>query len=71
MRLKTFDFAKAVIDDEIAQMMKRVKRGINFSDDELALDLIKEHWPRRLIHCRQAHHQTHEDRSRDDQTGRP
>jgi trimethylamine--corrinoid protein Co-methyltransferase len=33
--LKTFDFAKAVIDDEVAQMMKRMKRGINFSDDEL------------------------------------
>ena len=36
--LKTFDFAKAVIDDEVAQMMKRMKRGINFSDDELGLD---------------------------------
>jgi trimethylamine--corrinoid protein Co-methyltransferase len=43
--LKTFDFAKAVIDDEVAQMMKRVKRGINFSDDELALDLIKQTGP--------------------------
>ncbi len=43
--LKTFDFAKAVIDDEIAQMMKRVKRGINFSDEELALDLIKQTGP--------------------------
>jgi len=43
--LKTFDFAKAVIDDEVAQMMKRVKRGINFSDEELALDLIKQVGP--------------------------
>ena len=43
--LKTFDFAKAVIDDEIAQMMKRTKRGINFSDDELAVNLIKEVGP--------------------------
>lgn len=43
--LKTFDFAKAVIDDEIAQMLKRIKRGINFSDDELALDLIKQVGP--------------------------
>ncbi len=43
--LKTFDFAKAVIDDEIAQMMKRTKRGINFSGDELAVDLIKEIGP--------------------------
>ncbi len=39
--LKTFDFAKAVIDDEVAQMMKRMKRGINFSDDDLGLSLIK------------------------------
>ncbi len=43
--LKTFDFAKAVIDDEMAQMMKRVKRGISFSDDDLGLDLIKEIGP--------------------------
>ncbi|MFN8381495.1 MAG: trimethylamine methyltransferase family protein [Anaerolineales bacterium] len=43
--LKTFDFAKAVIDDEVAQMMKRMKRGINFSDDELGLTLIKEVGP--------------------------
>ena len=38
--LKVFDFAKAVIDDEVAQMLKRVKRGITFSEDELALDVI-------------------------------
>ena len=43
--LKTFDFAKAVIDDEVAQMMKRVKHGIAFNEDELALDLIKEIGP--------------------------
>ncbi len=43
--LKTFDFAKAVIDDEVAQMMKRVKRGVNFSDEDLALDLIKQVGP--------------------------
>lgn len=43
--LKTFDFAKAVIDDEMAQMMKRVKRGISFSDDDLGVDLIKEIGP--------------------------
>ncbi len=39
--LKTFDFGKAVIDDEIAQMMKRMKRGISFSDEDLGIDLIK------------------------------
>jgi len=43
--LKTFDFAKAVIDDEVAQMMKRVKRGVSFNDEDLALDLIKQVGP--------------------------
>jgi trimethylamine--corrinoid protein Co-methyltransferase len=43
--LKTFDFAKAVMDDEAAQMMKRLKRGIDFSEDELAISLIKEVGP--------------------------
>jgi trimethylamine--corrinoid protein Co-methyltransferase len=43
--LKTFDFAKAVIDDEVGQMMKRVKRGVKFSEDELAVNLIKEIGP--------------------------
>ena len=43
--LKTFNFAKAMIDDEVAQMMKRVKRGISFSDEDLAVNLIKEIGP--------------------------
>lgn len=43
--LKTFDFAKAVIDDEMAVMMKRVKRGISFSEDDIAVNLIKEIGP--------------------------
>lgn len=43
--LKTFDFAKAVIDDEVALMMKRLKRGVSFSDEDLALNLIKEIGP--------------------------
>jgi len=43
--LKTFDFAKAVIDDEIAQMLKRVKRGVSFTDDDLAVNLIREIGP--------------------------
>lgn len=38
--LKTFDFAKAVIDDEIAQMLKRLKRGLEFNEENLALDII-------------------------------
>jgi trimethylamine--corrinoid protein Co-methyltransferase len=40
--LKVFDFAKAVIDDEIAQMLKRLKRGIAFNEDELALQVIAQ-----------------------------
>jgi len=43
--LKAFDFAKAVIDDEIAQMLKRVKRGIEFNEEELALDIIAKVGP--------------------------
>lgn len=38
--LKAFDFAKAVIDDEIAQMLKRLKRGILFEEEELGLETI-------------------------------
>jgi trimethylamine--corrinoid protein Co-methyltransferase len=40
--LKVFDFAKAVIDDEIAQMLKRIKRGIMFNEEELALPVITQ-----------------------------
>jgi trimethylamine--corrinoid protein Co-methyltransferase len=38
--LKVFDFAKAVIDDEIALMLKRLKRGLEFEEAELALEVI-------------------------------
>jgi trimethylamine---corrinoid protein Co-methyltransferase len=43
--LKAFDFAKAVIDDEIALMLKRVVRGMQFSEQDLALDVIAEVGP--------------------------
>ena len=43
--LKAFDFAKAVIDDEIALMLKRVKRGFEFKEEDLALDVIAEVGP--------------------------
>lgn len=43
--LKVFDFAKAVIDDEIALMLKRVKRGFEFSEESLALDVIAKVGP--------------------------
>lgn len=38
--LKVFDFGKAVMDDEIALMLKRVKRGFEFSEENLAMDVI-------------------------------
>ncbi len=38
--LMAFDFAKAVVDNEIALMDKRVHRGLEFSDENLALDEI-------------------------------
>ena len=40
--LKVFDFAKAVIDDEIALMLKRLKRGVAFGEEELALEVIAQ-----------------------------
>jgi trimethylamine---corrinoid protein Co-methyltransferase len=40
--LKVFDFAKVVIDDEIGQMLKRLKRGITFNEEELALQVIAQ-----------------------------
>jgi trimethylamine--corrinoid protein Co-methyltransferase len=43
--LMAFDFAKAVMDNEIAMMLKQVKKGIIFSEEELCLDLIKEIGP--------------------------
>ncbi|HSG43141.1 MAG TPA: trimethylamine methyltransferase family protein [Anaerolineales bacterium] len=43
--LKTFDFAKAIIDDEIAQNLKRIKRGVTFNEDELAVPQIKNAGP--------------------------
>ncbi len=38
--LKAFDFAKAMIDDEIFQMLKRLHRGIHFTEEELAIEVI-------------------------------
>ena len=40
-----FDFAKAVIDSEIAMMLKRIKQGIEFSHKNMALDVIAETGP--------------------------
>lgn len=43
--LMAFDFAKAVIDNEIALMLKRVKLGMEFSEENLCLDLISKVGP--------------------------
>ena len=43
--LMAFDFAKAVIDNEIALMLKRIKRGFEFSAENFALDQIAEVGP--------------------------
>jgi trimethylamine--corrinoid protein Co-methyltransferase len=43
--LMTFDLAKAVIDNEIALMLKRIARGLEFSADNLALSVIAEAGP--------------------------
>ncbi len=43
--LMAFDFAKAMIDNDIAMMLKRIKRGYEFSEENLALDLIAEIGP--------------------------
>ncbi|MBK5107325.1 MAG: trimethylamine methyltransferase family protein [Anaerolineales bacterium] len=43
--LMAFDFAKAVIDNDIAIMLKRIGVGFEFSEENLALELIKEIGP--------------------------
>ncbi|MGB3702900.1 MAG: trimethylamine methyltransferase family protein [Anaerolineales bacterium] len=43
--LMAFDFAKAVIDNDIAMMLKRIRKGFEFSEENLALDLIKDIGP--------------------------
>jgi len=43
--LKVFDFAKAVTDDEIALMLKRIRRGLEFSEQDLSLDVIAKVGP--------------------------
>ncbi|MCP4517421.1 MAG: trimethylamine methyltransferase, partial [Delftia sp.] len=43
--LMAFDFAKVVIDEEIALMVQRVKRGLDFSEENLALEVIADVGP--------------------------
>ena len=38
----TFSFGQLVIDDEIAAMVKRVVCGVDFDDERMGVDLIKE-----------------------------
>lgn len=43
--LKAFDYPKTVIDGEIALMLKRVVRGMQFNEDNLALDVLEKVGP--------------------------
>jgi trimethylamine--corrinoid protein Co-methyltransferase len=43
--LMCFDFAKAVIDDDVAMMLRRVQRGFEFSEENFAFDDIRETAP--------------------------
>ena len=43
--LMSFDFAKAVIDSEISVMLKRIHRGLEFSTDNLCLNVIAKVGP--------------------------
>jgi trimethylamine--corrinoid protein Co-methyltransferase len=43
--LMSFDFAKAVIDGEISLMLKRMHRGLEFSKENLSLDVIAKVGP--------------------------
>jgi len=43
--LMAFDFAKAVIDSEVAMNLKHLRRGIPYEEKELCLDLIKKLGP--------------------------
>ena len=43
--LMTFDFGQAAIDDEIAQMIKRVRQGFGFSKDAASVEEIKKTGP--------------------------
>ncbi len=41
--LTTFDFAKAIIDNEVAMSLKRMQRGLEFnSDEDLCLEMIHQ-----------------------------
>ncbi len=43
--LMAFDFAKAVIDNDIAMMLKRIRRGFEYREEDLSLDLIADIGP--------------------------
>jgi trimethylamine--corrinoid protein Co-methyltransferase len=43
--LMVFDFAKAMIDHEIAQMLKQLRRGVRYEHEALCLGLIRSVGP--------------------------
>ncbi len=81
--LMAFDFGKAVIDSEIALMLKQIRRGIEFNEENLPLGLIAEVEPggtymdkmHTMKHMRTAailpKIATHDSRKRWEDSGRP
>ena len=43
--LMAFDFAKAVMDNEIAMMLKQVRQGVEFKQEDICKDIIAEVGP--------------------------
>jgi trimethylamine--corrinoid protein Co-methyltransferase len=43
--LMTFDFGMLVVDNEIAEMIKRMQRGLEYSEDNIALEIVVEAGP--------------------------
>jgi len=43
--LKAFDYGKAITDNEIALMLKRIMRGLEFNNENLAMNVIKQIGP--------------------------
>src|SRR4029079_7477522 len=48
--LIVFDFAKAVIDDEIVAMLRRIQKGLELTEENFALDVIREVGPELILH---------------------
>jgi len=65
-QLLTFDYAKLIMDVEMSRMITRVVRGIDVTEDALALDVIRQVGPGReyMTHDHTYHHMRELSRSR-------